>query len=78
VVQLENLFIKELSRQSVEDQALEIVERKGVGHPDTICDSIMNRVSVELSKEYLKRYGRVLHPSRGTAGFCTIMWIRVF
>ena len=58
---MENLFIKELSRQSVEDQALEIVERKGVGHPDTICDSIMNRVSVELSKEYLKRYGRVLH-----------------
>ena len=40
---------------------MEIVERKGVGHPDHICDAIMNEVSVALSKEYVKRYGTVLH-----------------
>ncbi|MEK6919632.1 MAG: methionine adenosyltransferase [Thermoproteota archaeon] len=38
-----------------------MVERKGVGHPDHICDAIMNEVSVALSKEYVKRYGTVLH-----------------
>lgn len=40
---------------------VEICERKGKGHPDTICDSIMNQVSIELSKEYKKRFGVILH-----------------
>jgi S-adenosylmethionine synthetase len=39
----------------------EIVERKGIGHPDTICDLIMNQVSIELSKLYLKETGAVQH-----------------
>ena len=42
-------------------QPFEIVERKGIGHPDTICDSVMNRISVELSKRYYEDYGEVLH-----------------
>jgi len=58
---LNNVFINRLGRSAVEDQALEIVERKGLGHPDTICDSVMNRISIELSKEYIKRFGVVLH-----------------
>ena len=61
VSQMNNVFINRLGRSAVEDQALEIVERKGVGHPDTVCDSVMNRISVELSKEYIKRFGVVLH-----------------
>ncbi|VVC71627.1 S-adenosylmethionine synthase [uncultured archaeon] len=40
---------------------VEVVERKGLGHPDTICDSIMNEVSVQLCKEYMDNFGRVLH-----------------
>lgn len=32
----------------------EIVERKGIGHPDTICDLIMESIEVKLSKLYLK------------------------
>jgi S-adenosylmethionine synthetase len=39
----------------------EIVERKGIGHPDTICDLLMNQVSIELSKLYLKETGSVQH-----------------
>lgn len=39
----------------------EIVERKGVGHPDTICDLVMDSISVELSKLYLKESGIVQH-----------------
>lgn len=45
----------------VSKQRIEIVERKGLGHPDTICDSIMNEISIRLSKEYLKRFGTILH-----------------
>ncbi len=46
---------------ALEDQNLEICERKGLGHPDTICDSVMNQISIELSKEYLKKFDVVLH-----------------
>lgn len=40
---------------------MEIVERKGLGHPDTICDAVMESVAVELAQAYLKTCGRVLH-----------------
>src|SRR5260370_22716615 len=53
--------VNQLYQTPIEDQQLEIVERKGVGHPDHICDAVMNEVSVTLSKEYLKRYGHVMH-----------------
>lgn len=43
------------------EQPMEIVERKGLGHPDTICDSVMERVAVELARAYLNTCGRVLH-----------------
>ena len=45
----------------LEKQPIEIVERKGVGHPDSMCDAIMDQVSVELSKAYLKEFGAILH-----------------
>ncbi len=40
---------------------IEIVERKGLGHPDSICDALMEAVSIELCREYLQTCGRVLH-----------------
>ena len=43
------------------DQPFEIVERKGLGHPDTICDAVMEQVAVELAQAYLKMCGHVLH-----------------
>ena len=51
----------ELSQVPLEERPLEICERKGLGHPDTMCDAIMNQVSVDLSKEYLRRFGTILH-----------------
>lgn len=55
------IVVEQLRQASVEEQRVEIVERKGLGHPDSICDSIMNKASVELSKEYLKRVGAIMH-----------------
>jgi len=39
----------------------EIVERKGLGHPDTLCDSLAETLSLGLSRFYLERFGTVLH-----------------
>lgn len=58
---MNNVFVNKLGRIALEDQPLEIVERKGLGHPDTICDAVMNQISVDLSKEYMNKFGVVLH-----------------
>lgn len=58
---MRNITVDMLSRTPVAQHQVEIVERKGVGHPDSICDAIMERVSIALSKEYLQRFGRILH-----------------
>ncbi|HEX8961282.1 MAG TPA: methionine adenosyltransferase [Geobacteraceae bacterium] len=47
--------------KSVTDHRVEIVERKGTGHPDQICDSLMEAISVALSREYLREFGTILH-----------------
>ena len=39
----------------------EIVERKGLGHPDSICDSLAEELSLRLSRHYVERFGAVLH-----------------
>jgi S-adenosylmethionine synthetase len=39
----------------------EIVERKGVGHPDTICDALAENLSISLSRHYLEHFGTILH-----------------
>jgi S-adenosylmethionine synthetase len=58
---MRNILINDSKRMPLEKQPIEIVERKGVGHPDSMCDAIMDQVSVELSKAYLKEFGAILH-----------------
>ena len=55
------IHIQETVGPSPNQNAIEIVERKGLGHPDTICDLVMERISVALSNAYLERFGRILH-----------------
>ncbi len=38
-----------------------MVERKGLGHPDSIADGVSESVSRALSRLYLDEYGRILH-----------------
>jgi S-adenosylmethionine synthetase len=56
-----NIRIESVDRRAVEDQEVEIVERKGIGHPDSLCDGIAEHVSRALSNLYLDRVGEVLH-----------------
>ncbi len=43
------------------EEKVEIVERKGIGHPDSICDGIMESISIALAQEYLKKTGHLFH-----------------
>ncbi len=52
------------------DNSVEIVERKGLGHPDTICDAIAEDVSRALCREYKRRFGRILHHNVDKALLC--------
>jgi S-adenosylmethionine synthetase len=56
-----NIRVEPIDRLAVEDQEVEIVERKGLGHPDSICDGIAEAVSQALAREYIERVGKVLH-----------------
>lgn len=58
---MKDILVKPLKQLALDEKPMEICERKGLGHPDTICDAIMNEASIELSKEYLKRFGAILH-----------------
>ncbi|ARS91462.1 methionine adenosyltransferase [Natrarchaeobaculum aegyptiacum] len=56
-----NIRVEPIDRRAVEDQEVEIVERKGIGHPDSICDGVAESVAGALAREYLDRVGKVLH-----------------
>ena len=43
------------------EEPFEIVERKGPGHPDSLCDGISDAISRGLSKHYLDRFETTLH-----------------
>ncbi|MDI6698211.1 MAG: methionine adenosyltransferase [Candidatus Saccharicenans sp.] len=44
-----------------EEMPVEIVERKGKGHPDSLCDGASEELSVALSEIYRRETGRILH-----------------
>lgn len=56
-----NIAVEFLKATMVANQEVELVERKGKGHPDHIVDAIMDKVSQKLSQYYLKEFGQVLH-----------------
>ena len=56
-----NVKVSEHRWPGIENLEIEIVERKGVGHPDYIADSVAEAISKELSKYYIRRFGTILH-----------------
>jgi len=40
---------------------IEVVERKGRGHPDSLCDALAEELSRALCRFYLERFGGILH-----------------
>ena len=54
-------LIIEPSAGTAQRKRVEVVERKGSGHPDTICDSVAEAASRALCRWYSDRFGFVLH-----------------
>jgi S-adenosylmethionine synthetase len=56
------LIVEEDSgRTPLARQGFELVERKGRGHPDSLCDAVAEEVSRALCREYTAAFGRILH-----------------
>jgi S-adenosylmethionine synthetase len=55
------ILVERYKGVGVTEQSVEIVERKGTGHPDQICDCVLEAISVALSRAYLKEFGTILH-----------------
>ncbi len=56
-----NIVITPITFRPTYELDAEIVERKGTGHPDTICDYLAENLSRELCLWYLREYGAVMH-----------------
>ncbi len=53
--------ISSLTSPAPAEGPVEVVERKGTGHPDTICDALAEALSRALCRFYLDRFGLILH-----------------
>jgi S-adenosylmethionine synthetase len=56
-----NIKVERLNQKPIEQQEIELVERKGIGHPDSVADGLAESISRALCREYLDRFGAVLH-----------------
>lgn len=55
-----NTFIYVNKKNNVNNQKFEVVETKGKGHPDNICDTLAEKISANYSKYCLEQYGVIL------------------
>lgn len=53
-------FIYVNRKSNIDDTAFEVVETKGKGHPDNICDTLAEKISSAYSKYCLEHYGVIL------------------
>jgi S-adenosylmethionine synthetase len=56
-----DLNVERIARPPLDRQEVEVVERKGLGHPDSICDALAEELSISLSRFYLEHFGWILH-----------------
>jgi S-adenosylmethionine synthetase len=55
------LVVEALSQPPVAARRVELVERKGLGHPDSICDALVETIAIALNRMYRERTGAILH-----------------
>lgn len=56
-----NICVEQYMETPIEKQQIELVERKGIGHPDSIADGLAEAVSRAFCKEYIDKCGVILH-----------------
>jgi S-adenosylmethionine synthetase len=55
------LMLRPTRTPPVRDLEVEVVERKGRGHPDSVCDALAEEFSRALCRFYLDHTGEILH-----------------
>jgi len=55
------IHIEKLNQTPVSKQKIEMVERKGIGHPDSLTDAICEASSRVVSNYYIKKKGFICH-----------------
>jgi S-adenosylmethionine synthetase len=55
------IIMEALPGPPVAARRVELVERKGIGHPDTMCDSLVEAIAVDLNRMYMEHLGAVAH-----------------
>jgi S-adenosylmethionine synthetase len=55
------ITVNSVTRLALALGPVEIVERKGIGHPDTICDALAEELSLTLCRYYREQFGLILH-----------------
>lgn len=58
---MNNLCLSILHHPLAGGLGTEVVERKGLGHPDSICDAVAENLSRTLSLYYLEHFGSIQH-----------------
>ena len=56
-----NIVVRDLNQPPVEASEVELVERKGLGHPDYISDAVAEEASRQLSLYYIQHFGAIMH-----------------
>jgi len=65
-----NIRVEKGKYVPVAEREVEMAERKGLGHPDSLIDGIMEGISCELSKVYLEEFGKILHHNVDKGQIC--------
>ncbi len=55
------IYLINVNTKDFDGKKVEMVERKGIGHPDSIADGISEAVSRALSIEYREKFGFIAH-----------------
>jgi S-adenosylmethionine synthetase len=65
-----NIIVEKGRYVPIGRREVEIVERKGRGHPDSLIDGVMEEISRSLSKAYIEEFGRILHHNVDKGQIC--------
>ena len=55
-----NTFVYVNKKLNIDEEPFEVVETKGKGHPDNICDTLAEKISASYSKYCIDNYGIIL------------------
>ncbi len=70
ILMARNIVVEKGSYLPVSEREVELAERKGLGHPDSLIDGIMEEISRALSREYLDDFGKILHHNVDKGQIC--------